>query len=71
VFLNLWSAAVRSSFGRKSTVNIVSETERMKNTPTHVCPKLPLLVDLEQKAGELFLSTTSCNSIIILENTLN
>jgi hypothetical protein len=33
--------------------------------------KLPLLVDLQQKVGELVISITSCPSIIILENTLN
>jgi hypothetical protein len=34
--------------------------------------KLPLLVDLEQKVGELdFFPTASCPSIIILENALN
>jgi hypothetical protein len=33
--------------------------------------KLPLLVNLQQKAGELVLSITSSLSIIILENTLN
>jgi hypothetical protein len=33
--------------------------------------KLPLLVDLQQKVGELVLSITSYPSIIILENTLN
>jgi diacylglycerol kinase len=33
--------------------------------------KLPLLVYLEQKVGELVLSTTSCTSVIILENILN
>jgi hypothetical protein len=33
--------------------------------------KLPLLVDLQQKVSELVLSTTSCPSMIILENTLN
>jgi hypothetical protein len=33
--------------------------------------KLPLLVDLQQKAGELVISVTSCPSIIILENALN
>jgi len=33
--------------------------------------KVPLLVDLQQKVGELVLSITSCPSIIILENTLN
>jgi hypothetical protein len=34
---------------------------------THV-PKLSLLVDLQQKAGELDLSVTSCPTIIILKN---
>jgi hypothetical protein len=33
--------------------------------------KLPLLVYLEQKVGELVLATTSCPSVIILENILN
>jgi hypothetical protein len=33
--------------------------------------KLPLFVDLQQKIGELVLSTISCPTIIILENTLN
>jgi hypothetical protein len=33
--------------------------------------KLPLLVDLQQKAGELVLSITFYPSVIILENTLN
>jgi len=32
--------------------------------------KLPLLVDLQQKVGELVLSITSCLSVIILENTV-
>jgi hypothetical protein len=32
--------------------------------------KLPLLVDLQQKVGELVLSIT-CPTVIILENTLN
>jgi hypothetical protein len=36
----------------------------------HVCAKLPLFSDLQQKVGELVLSIT-CPSIIILENTLN
>jgi hypothetical protein len=33
--------------------------------------KLPLLVDLQQKVGELVLSIIYCPSTIILENTLN
>jgi hypothetical protein len=43
----------------------------MKNTPLHVCIKLPLLTDLQQKAGELVLSLTSYPLIINLENTLD
>jgi hypothetical protein len=35
-------------------------------------PKLPLLVNLQYKVGELVISIASCPSIIILENsTLN
>jgi hypothetical protein len=33
--------------------------------------KLPLLVGLQHKVGELVLPITSCPTIIILENTLN
>jgi hypothetical protein len=33
--------------------------------------KLSFLVDLQQKVGDLFLSVTSCPSIIISENSLN
>jgi hypothetical protein len=33
--------------------------------------KLPFLVDLQQKVGELVISITSCPTGIILENTLN
>jgi hypothetical protein len=39
----------------------------MKNTPIHACAK----PDLQEKIGELFLSFTSCTSIIVLGNTLN
>jgi hypothetical protein len=31
--------------------------------------KLPVLVDLQQKAREFIISIASCPSIIILENT--
>jgi hypothetical protein len=37
----------------------------------HVCAKTALLVDLQQKVGELVLSITSCPIIIISENTSN
>jgi hypothetical protein len=60
-----------SGFGGKRIVKIVSDTERKRNTPTHVCAKLPLLVDLQQKVGELVPSINSYPSIITLENTLN
>jgi hypothetical protein len=53
--------------GRKGIAKIVSDTERMKNTPLHVCAKTALLVDLQHKVGELVLSTTSCPSVITLE----
>jgi hypothetical protein len=33
--------------------------------------KLPLLADLKLTVGELILSITSCQKIIILENALN
>jgi hypothetical protein len=49
---------------------VLSDTELMKNTPTHVCAETAL-VDLELKVSELFLSITSCPSIIISENASN
>jgi hypothetical protein len=58
-------------FGRKNVAKIVSETERMKNTPIHVCAKTAFLDDLQQKVSELVPFTISCPSKIILENTLN
>jgi hypothetical protein len=33
--------------------------------------KLLLFFDLQQKVGELIISTSSCPTIIILENALN
>jgi hypothetical protein len=50
----------------ESTAIIVSDTERMNNTPTHVVLKLPLSADLQQKVGELLISITYCPSVIIL-----
>jgi hypothetical protein len=44
---------------------------RMKNKPIQVCVKQPSLVCLQQKVGELILSTASCSTIIILDNALN
>jgi hypothetical protein len=43
----------------------------MNTAPIHVCAKNFLLLDLQQKIGELVLSITSCPTIIILENDLN
>jgi hypothetical protein len=38
----------------------------------HTCLiKLPLFAELQQKIGELFLSITSCPTIIVLDNVLN
>jgi hypothetical protein len=59
-------------FGGKSIAKIVSETERMKNTPIHTSVlKLPLLADLQQKVGESVLATSSLTAIIILDNASN
>jgi hypothetical protein len=58
------------SFRRKSIAKIVSDAERSKIHPFMSVRELPLLVDLQQKAGDLVLSIT-CPTIIILENTLN
>jgi hypothetical protein len=57
--------------GRKSIAKIISDTERMKNTPLHVCAKIALLVDLQQKVGEIVISTISCPSVITLEQPLS
>jgi hypothetical protein len=38
----------------------------MKKYPYISVLKLPLLVDLQQKVGELFLSITSCPTIIFV-----
>jgi hypothetical protein len=41
VFIKLWSAAVRQvircGFGKKTNATILSDTERMKNTPIKIC----------------------------------
>jgi hypothetical protein len=59
------------SFVRKGIAKIVSDTERIKTTPIHVCAEAEFLVDLQQKIGELVLSITSCPSAIVSVNTLN
>jgi hypothetical protein len=55
----------------KTIAKIVLDTERMKVHPYMSVLKLPLLVDLQQKVGQLIISITTAPSIIILENTLN
>jgi hypothetical protein len=58
-------------FGRKSTAKLYQILKECKTHPYMSVLKLPLLVDFQQKVSELVLSTTSCPSIIILENDLN
>jgi hypothetical protein len=48
----------------RSTAKTVPGTERMKNTPIHVCAKTAFLVGLQQKVGELGLSMASRPSVI-------
>jgi hypothetical protein len=55
-------------FGKKGIAKIVSDAELLRNMSVL---KLPLLVDLQQKTGELVPSMTSCPSINISENTLD
>jgi hypothetical protein len=66
-FIKLWSAAVSRLFWKKIIAKVVLDTEGNEKY-THTL-KLPLLVDLQQKLGELTRSITSYLSIIILENT--
>jgi hypothetical protein len=55
----------------KALQKFVSNTSQMK-TQTYISVlKLPLLVDLQQKVGQLVISITSCPSIIMLEKTLD
>jgi hypothetical protein len=56
---------------KKNIAKMVSDSERMKSTPIHVCTKTAFLVDLQEKVSELVLSITYSPSIIILENTTN
>jgi hypothetical protein len=64
-------------FGRRSFAKTVSDTERMKTTPIYVaafscrCHEAAFSADLQQKAGELVLSITSCPPVTILESNLN
>jgi hypothetical protein len=78
VFIKLWSAENQWSAADGLVVcggpqAVLEERfcksfiiEEMKNTPYTSVLKLPLLVDLQQKVGELILSLTSYPTIIIL-----
>jgi hypothetical protein len=39
VFRKMWSTAIRRQLRNKSITKTVSDTERIKNTPVHVCAK--------------------------------
>jgi hypothetical protein len=56
------------SFGSKSIVRILWDTERIKNSPLHVCATNTFVRWPSTEVCELLLSTTSYPSIIILEN---
>jgi hypothetical protein len=55
----------------KALQKLYQAVKQRKIHPHKSVLKLPLLVDLRQKVGEVVLSITSCSTIIILENTLN
>jgi hypothetical protein len=55
----------------KSLQKLYQTLNERKIHPYRSVLKLLLLVDLQQKVGELVLSITSCLSVIILENNLN
>jgi hypothetical protein len=73
VFLKLWSKAVRQVIRggpqavseAKVLQNLYQTLNELKIRPHMFVLKLALLVDLQQKLGELVLSTSSCSSIII------
>jgi hypothetical protein len=69
-----WSAAIRGvvSGGPQAIWEEKKALQKLyqfgSKECTHTCPlKLPLVIDLQQKVGE-FLLSTSCPTIIILEN---
>jgi hypothetical protein len=49
------SGGPQAASEEKTLSKVVTDTEHMKNTSRHVL-KLPVLVDLQQKVGELVLS---------------
>jgi hypothetical protein len=57
-------------FGRKAVQKLYRTLNECKIHPYMSVLKLPSLVDLQHKVGELVLYITSCPSIIIFENTL-
>jgi hypothetical protein len=65
-FSNCGPLRPTDSFGRKRIAKIVWDTERMKNTPIHVCAKTAFVGWPSTESRRL----SSCPSVIILENTL-
>jgi hypothetical protein len=64
VFLKRWSAAVSEENAFQKLYQIPTERNIR---PYMSVLKVPSLVDLQKKVGELVLSTTTCPSTIILE----
>jgi hypothetical protein len=58
-------------FGRKNIAKMCQALNERKIHPYMSVLKMHLLLDLQQKVGELVISITSCLPIIILENTLD
>jgi hypothetical protein len=54
----------------KALLKLYQTLNEWKTDPYISVPKLSMLVDLQQKAGELVQPITSCPPTIILENTL-
>jgi hypothetical protein len=63
-------AAVRRRFRKSRALQTFYQTTNEKLHP-YMSAKLPLLVDLQQKVGELALSISLCTTVFILENTLS
>jgi hypothetical protein len=61
--LSLCSHLSAGSFGRKSIEKIVKDTERMKNTPIHVCAKTAFIgwPSTESRRISSFHNFLSCN----------
>jgi hypothetical protein len=55
----------------KALQKLYETFNELKIHPQRSVLKVPLLVDLQQKVGELVISITYCPSVIILQNTLS